>query len=132
MAKHAFGGPRQSSNGSRVNGDSFVGGAERRKNYSTSGNLLALNKLGMTKAAQEVMEEEAELTPGKYSKTGPQNSTGELPHAIMGRWSSRASTSTPSKTRNLLSGQQSTAKLWNCADGQMNHLPRNLTKSGVS
>jgi hypothetical protein len=62
----AFGGPEQSLR-SRVNGDSFVGGTERRGHYTASGNLPPVFKFGKTNAVQEVDEEEVTPIPGTYT-----------------------------------------------------------------
>jgi hypothetical protein len=73
----AFGGPEQSLR-SRVNGDSFVGGTERRGHYTASGNLPPVFKFGKTKVVEEADEEEVTPIPGTYTdKTKDQKK--ELP-----------------------------------------------------
>lgn len=67
---HAFGGPQQSQRG-RVNGDSFVGGSERRRPYTASGNILPSFKFGKRNAAREAAIEEIGQEPGEYTALTP-------------------------------------------------------------
>lgn len=73
---HAYGGPKQRKG--RVNGDSFVGGSERRSHYTASGNLPPSVKFGKTKVVQEVDVEEIEQNPGEYTNL-PKQGVKELP-----------------------------------------------------
>lgn len=74
---HAFGGPKQLRKG-RINGDSFVGGSERRSRYTASGNLLPSVKFGKTKVVQEVVTKEVKQELGDYTKL-PLQQKMELP-----------------------------------------------------
>lgn len=67
---HAFGGPQQSQKG-RVNGDSFVGGSERRGPYTASGNIPPSFSFGKRHAVREAPTEATSQEPGDYTKLPP-------------------------------------------------------------
>ncbi|RDW57815.1 hypothetical protein BP5796_12616 [Coleophoma crateriformis] len=79
---HAFGGPRNNVK-ARRNGDSFVGGSERRRHYRASGSRTPDCRFEKTRAVKGNVTKRIKQEPGRY--TEPITKQSELPARFTGK-----------------------------------------------